>query len=194
LILCEDTRQTKKLLAHFSLSTPTLSYHQHSDFKKTEQILDLLSQGKKLALVSDAGTPGISDPGNRLVQLISQRLPRVRIIPIPGPSAVIAALSVSGFACDKFLFLGFPPKKRKRNQFFAQIKQSVYPVVFYQSPHRISKTLQTLKEVIPQREIMVGRELSKKFETIYRGTAEEVINQLKESIIKGEFVIVIDRP
>jgi len=119
LILCEDTRVTKKLLDRYQIKTPTLSYHQHSKLKKVDYILELLRKGKNLALVSDAGTPGISDPGNKLISEIMRQLGiQVKIIPVPGPSAVIAAASISGFPTDKFIFLGFPPTKKKRKKFF----------------------------------------------------------------------------
>ena len=217
LILCEDTRVTKKLLDHYEIKTPTLSYHQHSKLQKIDYILSLLKQGKNLALVSDAGTPGISDPGNKLVNLITSpgrivdeaktsspsSLPQVearsvKIIPIPGPSAVTAVASVSGFPMDRFLFLGFPPTKRKRKKFFVEVVNSKYPVIFYESPYRIIKSLRDLRETDAKlntkqtRNIVVCRELTKKFETIYRGTIEEALNQLEKSEIKGEFAIVVE--
>ena len=150
LILCEDTRVTQKLLNHFDIKTKTLSYHQHSKLKKIRYILELLRDGRNLALVSDAGTPGISDPGNRLVKEVTESLSnQVKIIPIPGPSAVTTAASISGFPMDKFLFLGFPPTKRKRKKFFEemfhQLADSKYPVILYESPYRILKTLNELK-------------------------------------------------
>ena len=211
LILCEDTRVTKKLLERYNIKTQTLSYHQHSKLQKIDYILSLLKQGKNLALVSDAGTPGISDPGNKLINLITRpgrvvdeakssspsSLPQVearsvKIVPIPGPSAVTAAASVSGFPMDRFLFLGFPPTKRKRKKFFVEVINSKYPVIFYESPYRIIKTLKELSFLVGNREIVVCRELTKKFETIYRGTIEEVLNQLEKSEIKGEFVVVVE--
>jgi len=122
LILAEDTKRTQKLLNHFNIKTKTLSYHQHSKLKKINYILELLKKGKNLVLVSDAGTPGISDPGNRLVKEVTESLSdQVKIIPIPGPSALITAASISGFPMDKFLFLGFPPTKRKRKKFFEEV-------------------------------------------------------------------------
>lgn len=183
LILCEDTRVTKKLLDHYKITTPTQSYHEHSKLSKINYIVDLLKQGKNLALVSDAGTPGISDPGNKLIG----ELEGVEIIPIPGPSAVITALSISGFNTNKFIFLGFPPVKNKRDKFFQEMAIFKYPVVIYESTHRIIKTLNEL----PERNIVVCRELTKKFESIYRGTPGEVIEQLEKGKIKGEFVIVV---
>ena len=196
LILCEDTRITRKLLSHFQISKPTLSYHQHSKLTKLEYILRQLKQDKKLALVSDAGTPSISDPGAKLVRYLNEQLPDLKIIPIPGPSAVIVALSISGFSADKFVFLGFPPVKKKRKKFFQEIINFKYSVVFYESSHRILKTLEELKVIASEakqsREIVVCRELTKKFETIYRGKIKEIIEHLNQDQIKGEFVIVIN--
>jgi len=191
LILCEDTRVTQKLLNHFGIKTKTLSYHQHSKLKKINYILELLKQGKDLALVSDAGTPGISDPGNKLIHTIIT-LPGsvIKIVPVPGPSALTAAASISGFPTDKFLFLGFPPAKRKRRKYFEEIVNSKYPVIFYESPYRIIKTLNELGIMNQELRIVVGRELTKKFETIYRGTIEEVIEKIKKDPIKGEFVVI----
>ena len=197
LILCEDTRVTKKLLSHYDIKTQTLSYHQHSKLKKVNYIIQLLEKGKNLALVSDAGTPGISDPGNRLISYLAGELDgKVKIVPIPGPSALTAAASISGIAMDNFLFLGFPPSKRKRKKFFKEVISSKYPVIFYESPHRILRTLNELNETMKQcnnvtMKIVVCRELTKKFETVHRGTIETVIKQLKQDIIKGEFVVIV---
>ena len=192
LILCEDTRVTKKLLAHYQIKTPTLSYHQHSKLKKTEYIIQLLKKGKNLALVSDAGTPGISDPGNLLVKEAIERLgEKIKVVPIPGACALTCAASICGFPMDKFLFLGFLPTKRKRKKFFEEIANSKYPVIFYESPYRILKTLKELSAFLNEREIVVCRELTKKFETIYRGKINEVIKKLEKDKIKGEFTIII---
>ncbi|HUW71671.1 MAG TPA: 16S rRNA (cytidine(1402)-2'-O)-methyltransferase [Candidatus Humimicrobiaceae bacterium] len=198
LILCEDTRITKKLLDHYRIKTSTLSYHQHSKIQKIEQVIDFLKEGKNLALVSDAGTPGISDPGNLLIKEATKKLgTEVRIVPIPGSSAITSAASISGFPMDRFLFLGFPPTKKKRKKFFEEIISSKYPVIFYESPHRIIKTLKELeleaRTCNPEPKILVCRELTKKFETIYRGTIEEVIKQIEKDIIKGEFVVIFGR-
>ena len=193
LILCEDTRVTKKLLNHYEIKTPTLSYHQHSELKKVEEIIQLLEEGKNLALVSDAGTPGISDPGNKLINLAIKQCNNLTIVPIPGPSAVTVAASISGFPMDKFVFLGFPPVKKKRRKFFEQIINSQYPVMFYESPHRIIKSLTELGAIDSQLSIVVCRELTKKFETIYRGTAEGVLEKLRKEKIRGEFVVTVER-
>ena len=204
LILCEDTRVTQKLLNHFNIKTRTLSYHQHSKLKKVKYILELLENGKNLALVSDAGTPGVSDPGNRLVEEVTESLSdQVKIIPVPGTSALTAAASISGFPMDKFLFLGFPPQKRKRKKFFEemfrQLADSKYPVILYESPYRIIKTLNELELLTTHyplfTNVVVCRELTKIFETVYRGTIEEVIEKIqKDKVggrIKGEFVVIL---
>ena len=216
LILCEDTRVTKKLLDHYGIKTQTLSYHQHSKLKKVEEIIQLLKEGKNLALISDAGTPGISDPGNKLVEEVinrsvdelrssppfadSQARDEVKVIPIPGPSAVTAAASISGFPMDRFIFMGFPPTKRKRKKFFEEMINSKYPVIFYESPYRIMKSLKELeleaKTYNLKPEIVVCRELTKKFETTYRGTIKEVIEKINPpdgGKIKGEFVVIVER-
>ena len=199
LILCEDTRNTKVLLDHYQIKTPTLSYHQHSRLKKTEEIISFLREGKNIALVSDAGTPGISDPGNQLVEEAIKSLgDLVKIVPIPGPSALAAAASVSGFPMDRFLFLGFPPVKKRRSMFFEEVINSKYPVIFYESPYRILKTLNELNFLytrykIQDTKIVVCRELTKKFETIYRGTAAEIIRSLEKEGIRGEFAVIVKK-
>jgi 16S rRNA (cytidine1402-2'-O)-methyltransferase len=196
LILCEDTRVTKKLLEHYQIKTPTLSYHQHSKIQKIDYIVNLLKEGKKLALLSDAGTPGISDPGNKLIEEVINLGVTLDILPLPGPSAATAATSISGFNMDKFLFLGFPPAKKKRKKFFGEIISSEYPVIFYESPYRIMKTLKELQSETEKHnlepKIVVCRELTKKFETVYRGKIEDVIGKIEKDVIKGEFVVVIE--
>jgi 16S rRNA (cytidine1402-2'-O)-methyltransferase len=194
LILCEDTRVTQKLLNYFNIKTPTLSYHQHSKIKKINQIIELLKRQKKLALVCDAGTPGISDPGNKLIEVILKEFgDKIKIVPIPGPSAITAAASISGFSMDKFLFLGFLPQKKKRKKFFREIVDSKYPVIFFESPYKILKTLKELKEMNNNLEIVVCRELTKIFETIYRGKIEDVIEKIKKDKTKGEFVVIVNK-
>lgn len=191
-ILCEDTRQTLKLLNHYDIRKSLISYFQHSKLAKVDYILGQLEQGKNIALVSDAGTPGISDPGGKLISLIVEKIGKIEIIPIPGPSALTTAASVSGFPMDKFLFLGFPPAKKKRKRFFEEVVNSKYPVIFYESPYRILKTLAQLKDSLPRaKRVVVCRELTKKFETIYRGEIGEVIKEIEKGQIKGEFVVII---
>jgi len=197
LILCEDTRVTKKLLDRYQIGKPLLSYHQHSKLQKINYILDLLRADKNLALVSDAGTPGISDPGNLLIKEVVEKLgEKVKIIPVPGPSAAITAASISWFPMDRFLFMGFPPAKRKRKKFFKEVIESKYPVIFYESPYRIIRTLQELdleaRTCNLEPNIVVCRELTKKFETVYRGNISEVLQKIKKDVIKGEFVVIVE--
>jgi len=192
-ILCEDTRVTKKLLDRYEIQTSTISYHEHSKLKKTEKIAGLLEEGKNLALVSDAGTPGISDPGGKLIEYVVGSTPHIKIVPVPGASALIAAASIAGISMDKFVFMGFPPVKKKRKKFFEEVVSSKYPVIFYESPHRIMKSLAELAEVSAGAQIVVCRELTKKFETIYRGTAEEVLQKLKNEEVRGEFVVIVKK-
>lgn len=191
-ILCEDTRVTSKLLAAFDIARPLVAYHQHSDMRRAREIVGMLRDGKTLALVTDAGTPAISDPGGALVAMVTREAPETSVIPIPGPNAAIAALSVSGFPCDEFVFLGFPPNKKGRQSFFRRLGDIESTVVFYESTHRIGKTVAEAGAVIGDRRMVVGRELTKMHETVYRGTASEVTAALASSSIKGEFVIVLE--
>ena len=191
-VLCEDTRVTRKLLEHYRISTSTMSYHEHSKLEKAEQIFRLLKEGKNFALVSDAGTPGISDPGGKLIEHVQGSTPHIQVVPIPGASAVTAAASIAGFSMDKFVFMGFPPVKKKRKKFFEEVAASKHPVIFYESPHRIIKSLTDLEGVLPEAQIVLCRELTKKFETIYRGTVEEVQEALAQTETKGEFVVMIN--
>jgi 16S rRNA (cytidine1402-2'-O)-methyltransferase len=192
LLLCEDTRVTRKLLTRFEITVPTQSYREHNHEIKVDQVVNLLQQGKNIALVSDAGTPGISDPGSRLVRDILASDPEINIVAIPGPSAVTAAISLAGFPADAFTFLGFPPHKKGRAAFLSAALNYSHPVVLYESPHRILKTLATLAEQAANRQLCVIRELTKMHETIYRGTAQEIKSVLNNAP-RGEFVIVIDR-
>jgi len=192
LILCEDTRVTSKLLAAYGIEKSLQSYHQHSDQKKINKILNKLTEGKSIALVTDAGTPGISDPGGVMVSEALRRFKdKIQIIPIPGPSAITTALSISGFPADEFVFLGFPPHKKGRNNFFNRLPEIKSTIVLYESTHRILKTLDQIDQKVSGRTLCVCRELTKLHETIYRGTTSQVTDQLKAGSIKGEFVIVI---
>ncbi|OGY47141.1 MAG: 16S rRNA (cytidine(1402)-2'-O)-methyltransferase [Candidatus Buchananbacteria bacterium RIFCSPHIGHO2_02_FULL_38_8] len=190
LIVCEDTRVSNKLLNHYKIDKPTISYHQHSDIVKTDRIIAELKSGKNIALVSDAGTPGISDPGNKLVAAAVAA--GIKVIPIPGPSAVAAALSVAGLPTDRFLFLGFLPHKKGRETLIKQIIESKYTIVFYESVHRIIKTLDQLKKFGLERQVVVCRELTKMFEEVVRGDIEEVLKHFEGKEPKGEFVVVIE--
>ncbi len=192
-IACEDTRTTKKLLAHYQIDTPTISFHAHSGAMKVDKILELLEDGKHVALVTDAGTPAISDPGALLVAQVRERLPYVRIEAIPGASAVTAALSVSGISGSDFVFLGFLPHKKGRETLFREIAESERTTVLYESPHRIQKTLESLVLHCPERMVVLARELTKLHETILSGTPEELRHALTEDPHqqKGEFVVLI---
>ena len=188
LVLCEDTRVTRKLLEKYQIKTPTLSYHQHSGKVKSDRILTELESGKAVALVTDAGTPGVSDPGGKLVAEAVASGHQVESI--PGPSALTAAIAVAGLPLDKFLFLGFLPHKKGRQTLLGEIAESKYPVVLYESVHRIGKLLD---ELPPSDDIVIARELTKKFETVYRGKVEEVKKRLVKEEIKGEFVVIIGK-
>ncbi|MDP2736831.1 MAG: 16S rRNA (cytidine(1402)-2'-O)-methyltransferase [bacterium] len=212
-ILCEDTRVTGKLLAHYKIKTPTISYHQHSTENKIKQIIDLLGGGKNLALVSDAGTPGISDPGGKLVQVVLEKMDDdVQIESVPGPSAVTASLSISGLPADKFIFMGFPPHKKGRQTFIKKIMESEWPAVVYESKHRIVKFLEELKKAAKENmeankkgvleprpinltSVVVCRELSKMHETVYRGEIDRIIEKINASTNdqKGEFVVIVGK-
>ncbi len=193
-ILAEDTRVTRRLLERYHIKLHDLiSYHQHSALTKIDTIISMLKQGKNGALVSDAGTPGINDPGGYLIAKILEALPSVNVVAIPGPNAAIAALSVSGFLADRFTYLGFPPHKKGRQTFFKDIGAMPGTVVFYESKHRIGKALEALRDVavLGDRPVVVARELTKQFETIYRGTIDDVIMQIIAREPLGEFVVVI---
>lgn len=190
-ILSEDTRTTRKLLSSYDIKTKLESFHQHSSQDRIDYFLNLLEEEEDLALVSESGTPTISDPGARLIDQAHQS--GFEITPVPGPSALVTAASVSGFFMNRFLFLGFPPKK-KRDEFFQKIVDSDYPIIIYESPHRIIKTLNDIREVVESdRRILVGRELTKKFESLYRGKVGKVIKKVKEDPNKGEYTIVIEQ-
>ncbi len=192
-ILCEDTRMTRKLCERFEIETSLISYHHHSSDKKTARILKEVKEGKDLALVTDSGTPGVADPAGKLIKTIVDGGLDIEISPVPGPSAVSAAASISGFYMNRFTFLGFPPKKRKRKTFFEEVLNYDHPVIFYESPHRIIKTLTELEEMDADREVVVCREMTKKYETIYRGNLSQVLEDLNEEPhTKGEFTVIIN--
>ena len=192
LILAEDTRVTKKLLSHYNIDRPILSYHQHSSPKKKERIFMELKHGRNLGLVTDAGTPGLSDPGNELIDYLLNRDSSINIVPIPGPAAITTAISISGLKMSKFLFIGFLPKK-KRNKLFEWIKIGKMSFAFYESPKRISKTLDVLIENFGgDKRVCICRELTKIYETIYRGTLKDVKARLEKENIKGEIVVLVE--
>jgi len=196
LILCEDTRVTKRLLKKYNIDTPTLSYHAQSGVAKVEKIFKFLEDGRDLALVSDAGTPTISDPGVLLLQQIRERFgDRVDIIPIPGASALTTALSASGISSAQFTFLGFLPHKKGRETLFQEIGESKRTIVFYESPHRIEKTLNSLLKVLSDgRQVVVARELTKIHEEFVHGDIKKVREHFKNKpeTVRGEFVVIIE--
>jgi 16S rRNA (cytidine1402-2'-O)-methyltransferase len=198
LILCEDTRETKKILDKYNISKPTMSYHSQSSLAKVDKIFELLEEGKNLALVSDAGTPGISDPGALLVSKIKEKFKTtdVQVIPIPGASAVITALSASGLPTHEFTFLGFLPHKKGRETLFKEIATSKRTFAFYESPHRILKTLESLVKFCPkenQKKVCVARELTKIYEEFKTGTPAEVLEYFQKNKDKqrGEFTVIV---
>ncbi len=215
LILCEDTRETKKILDKHGINKPTMSYHAQSKLSKTDKIFELLEEGKDLALVSDAGTPGISDPGAMLVSKIKERYNltpsaaastplhnlnygegaggEVSVIPIPGASAVITALSASGLPTHEFTFLGFLPHKKGRETLFKEIAASERTMVFYESPHRILKTLESLAKFCPNKKVCIARELTKIYEEFKSGSPAEVLEYLEKNKEKqrGEFTVLV---
>ncbi len=195
LVLCEDTRVGRQLLSHYEIATPTRSFHQHSGVAKIKEITAELASGRDIALITDAGTPGISDPGGLLVAAVRENLPEAKIVPIPGPSALSAAISVAGWALDKFVFLGFLPHKKGRQTMVKQALGSEYPVVIYESKYRIVKLLEEIVAWQAERrfEIFLGREISKMFETFYSGSPEVVLSEISAdpNALKGEFVLIL---
>lgn len=185
-IACEDTRHTLILLNHYEIRKPLISYHQHSDKFKIDKLISMLNDGNDIAIVSDAGTPGISDPGEIIVKEAIKE--GIEVIPIPGASAAITAISISGLPTNEFVFIGFLSHKKGRQTKIHEIAEEKRTVVLYESPYRIKKLLNELEEVCGDREIAVCRELTKKFETVYRGKISEIIDMIKE---KGEFVVII---
>ena len=192
-IAAEDTRHSRKLLDSLGISSTLISLHEHNEQERTKPLLDRISSGESVALISDAGTPLISDPGGRLVQ--SARDQGLKVIPVPGPSAVIAALSASGIDCRKFVFEGFVPAKAgQRKGLLDALRLEERAVVFYESPHRILATLKELAEFYPERTLVLARELTKTFETIVRDSAEKVLEFVKSDANqrKGEFVLILE--
>jgi 16S rRNA (cytidine1402-2'-O)-methyltransferase len=191
LVACEDTRLTKKLLFHYKIEKSLISFHQHSRLEKFDKIIAELKDGKNVALVTDAGTPGISDPGNQLVAEAVKN--EIKIVPIPGVSALGAIISVAGIDMQKFVFLGFPPHKKGRETFFKEIAELKHPAVYYESPHRIIKNLELLNNLSAEKNIIIGRELTKMFEEIVRGKVSEALLYFQQNSdkIKGEFVIIV---
>lgn len=201
LVLCEDTRTTAKLLEKYDIHTATMSYHAHSGISKVDKIIEYLKDGKDLALVSDAGTPGISDPGAELIGRIRLEMcesivaGRLKIEAIPGASALTAGLSIAGVPCSDFTFLGFMPHKKGRESLFKEIAESKRTYVFYESPHRILKALQSLKDFCPEKKVTICRELTKIFEEVVSGSVNEVAEYFGNNPekVRGEFVVIVYR-
>jgi 16S rRNA (cytidine1402-2'-O)-methyltransferase len=190
LIACEDTRHTKKLLSHYAISTPTTSYFEYNKIQKGEHLLKILKEGRDVALVSDSGTPGISDPGFNIVRLAIEN--NIQVVAIPGPSAIIAGIVLSGMPTDSFVFEGFLSQKpgKRRNELKA-LSPEKRTIVIYESPHRILKTLKDILDVMGDRDISVMRELTKVFEETIRLKVSESIEHFTKTPPRGEFIIVI---
>ncbi len=189
LIAAEDTRRTANLLARHAIATPTTSLHEHNEGTKSAAMIARLLRGDDIALVSDAGTPTVSDPGGQLIRAAIDA--GVRVEPIPGPSAVLAALAASGLPTDSFLFMGFPPTRSKtRNDWFERVRAVAGTIVFFEAPHRIRMTLEELRRTVGDRPILLGRELTKTHEELVRGPISLVLEALSEP--RGEFTVVVD--
>jgi 16S rRNA (cytidine1402-2'-O)-methyltransferase len=168
-----------------------MSYREQVHGRKLTEVAERLRQGQTLGLVSDAGTPGVSDPGSWLVRDLLKLVPDIEVVPVPGPSAAVAALSVAGFPCERFVFFGFPPHRKGRSAFFREMCGQPLTAVFYESPHRIEKALTEIDSLCPERQLCLGRELTKMHETIYRGRPAEVLADLRADSVKGEFVGIL---
>jgi 16S rRNA (cytidine1402-2'-O)-methyltransferase len=193
LIACEDTRQTRKLLDHYGISKPVTSYHDHNEQERTAELIKRLEEGESIALVSDAGTPLISDPGYRLVRAAVEA--GITVVPIPGPSAVMGALAAAGLGTDAFRFCGFlPPKTSQRQKIFEELKNEACTLVFYEAPHRILETLEDIEAVLRTRPVVIARELTKLHEEFLRGTAAELHAVLSaRPSVKGEITLLIGK-
>jgi len=189
-VAAEDTRRTGQLLKHFEISRPLLSYFQFNEARRSEEIIERLRRGEKVALVTDAGSPGISDPGERVVKAAIAA--GLRVEPVPGPCALVAALTASGLATDEFHFIGFLPHKsgQRRNQLEA-LKSFAGTLVFYESPYRVEKLLGELNDVFPERSVVLARELTKRFEEFLRGQPVELLAAARQRSLKGEFVVLV---
>ena len=191
-VAAEDTRGARKLLSHFEIKTGLISFHKHSGKGSIKKITDLLNAGNNIAFVSDAGTPGVSDPGQWLISEIVKNSD-AEIIAIPGPSAITAVVSVSDIDCSNFTFLGFPPHKKGRKTFFEKVSKIEMPVILFESPHRILKTLKELEKATGDRYCNIGRELTKIYEEIFRGKLSEAQKHFTGEKQRGEFVLIIDK-
>jgi 16S rRNA (cytidine1402-2'-O)-methyltransferase len=190
LIAAEDTRKTKILLDHYAISKPLTSYFNYNERQRTPQLIEKLRQGQSIALVSDAGTPGVSDPAYYIVRAALES--GIPIIPIPGPSAFVSALIVSGLPTDRFVFEGFLPVKKGRKTKLGILSTEPRTMIFYESPHRILKTLEEIRSTFGERNVVVARELTKKFEEIVRGPISSVLASLTSKPTRGEYVLVVE--
>lgn len=191
LIAAEDTRHTRILLNHYGITTPVVSYFEHNQFKRGEELLRQLEQGKNIALVTDAGTPGISDPGYHLIRLARQK--NIPVTAVPGPSALIVALSLSALPCHSFVFEGFSPvKQQARRGKLKSLKAEERTIIFYESPHRVVKALADIADVLNDPVVVVGRELTKKFEEIKQAPASQLVEHFTKHPPKGEFVLLLN--
>jgi len=193
LIACEDTRHTHKLLNHYGINTKTISYHEHNEQQRSSQLIDMLQQGSNIAVVSDAGTPSISDPGFRLVRAAIEN--DITVVPVPGPSALISALVAAGLPTDEFFFGGFlPSRSNARRARLNELRSVPGTLIFYEAPHRLATTLKDAYEILGEREAVVARELTKVHEEIKRGRLSELAaDYADEKDIRGEIVLLIDR-
>lgn len=192
LIAAEDTRNTRRLLAHHGINRPLVSLHEHNEDRRTAELISKLGNGTAIALVSDAGTPTVSDPGYRLVK--DAAAAGIRVVPIPGPSAALAALSVSGLPTDAFLFLGFPPRKRaKRLKFLGNVAEETKTLIFYESPKRMADLLTDLQDVMGERRAVLSREMTKTYEEFMRGTLNQIVAEIeKRKELKGECTLLVE--
>jgi len=191
LIAAEDTRHTKKLLMHYNINTPTISYFEHNRFTRIPQIVDHLISGKNVSVVTDAGTPGISDPAYKLIRATIEN--HIKVESIPGASASVTALSASGLPTDRFLFEGFLPHRKGRRKKLERLANLEATIIFYESPMRLIRTLNDILEFIGDRPAVIGRELTKVHEEYQRGIVSELINYFKENKPRGEFVVMIGK-
>lgn len=190
LIACEDTRRTQKLLNHYEIKTPTLSYHEHNEMTRAPELVIQLEEGAQVALVSDAGMPGISDPGYRLVHLAIRH--NIPVVPVPGAAAFVAALAAAGLPVDKFRFLGFlPSKKLARRKALEELTSAAKTLVFYEAPHRVVEMLKDVRDILGNRLVVVAREVTKVHEEFLRGSASEVLDRLAAKPVKGEITVLV---
>jgi len=190
LIAAEDTRHTLKLLNHYQINTKVTSYYEYNRFKKSPYLVEILKNGQDIALVSDAGMPGISDPGYVLIDLALKN--NIKIIPVPGVSALITALVVSGLPTDKFVFEGFLPRKiKERKRYFKSIENEERTIIFYEAPHRLKKALKDMLEILGDRKVVIARELTKLYEEIIRGKLSQVLTEISTKEVKGEITLIV---